>query len=101
MGGPATLGGDRRRLPESIQVGRRGRQQTVGACRIRHPASVELAYNDAMHPRRGPAMITLKDARIWVSGSIPDEASTADRQRIRDFLLAFAKEVFRRNGTVV
>jgi uncharacterized protein len=46
-------------------------------------------------------MSPLDGARIWLSGSIPDEASVADQQRIRDFLSTFAKRVFQLNGTIV
>src|SRR5262249_19226211 len=46
-------------------------------------------------------MNMLDDARIWLSGSIPDEAPDEAKQRIRDFIAAFAKEVSRRGGTLV
>jgi patatin-like phospholipase/acyl hydrolase len=44
---------------------------------------------------------SLEGVRIWLSGSIPDDAAPEEAQRIRDFVSAFAKEVFRRNGRLV
>ena len=45
----------------------------------------------------------LNGARIWLSGSLPEEGeSTAEeRQRILDFVRAFAREVFARGGHIV
>lgn len=44
---------------------------------------------------------SLRGVRIWLSGSIPDEVGPEEKQRIRDYLSAFAKEVFRRGGRLV
>jgi uncharacterized protein len=44
---------------------------------------------------------SLRGVRIWLSGSIPDEVGPEEKQRIHDFLSAFAKEVFRRGGRLV
>ena len=45
-------------------------------------------------------MNMLSDARIWLSGSIPNEDSE-EGKRIAAFVTAFAREVFRRGGTLV
>ncbi len=44
---------------------------------------------------------SINGVRIWLSGSIPEEASEEERQRIRQFLLKLAREVFRRGGRLV
>lgn len=44
---------------------------------------------------------SLQDVRIWLSGSIPEKASEEVADRIRNFLSAFANEVFRRKGHLV
>jgi len=44
---------------------------------------------------------SLQGIRIWLSGSIPEDATSEEAQRIRDFLSTFANEVFRRNGRLV
>jgi hypothetical protein len=44
---------------------------------------------------------SLSGVRIWLSGSIPDEATLEEAQRIRDFVSAFAQEVFRWGGHLV
>lgn len=43
----------------------------------------------------------LKNARIWLSGSIPDDASSKEEKRIRNFVRAFAAETFRHGGKIV
>ncbi len=43
----------------------------------------------------------LQGIRIWLSGSIPDEVGPEEKQRIRDFVSAFAKQVFHRGGRLV
>jgi hypothetical protein len=44
---------------------------------------------------------SLEELRVWLSGSIPDEAGPAEAQRIREFLSAFARGVFRRGGRLI
>jgi hypothetical protein len=43
----------------------------------------------------------LNGARIWLSGSIPEDASDNEAERVRRFVRAFAAEVFRRGGRLV
>lgn len=43
----------------------------------------------------------LKNARIWLSGSIPKNASGEEAERIRQFVRTFAAESFRRGGIIV
>jgi uncharacterized protein len=50
----------------------------------------------------GPTMNgKLADARIWLSGSFPEEALPDEKRRIQQFVLEFAKAVFREGGTIV
>ncbi len=44
---------------------------------------------------------SIKDVRIWLSGSIPEQTSEEDQQRIKRFLLALAKQVFSQGGRLV
>lgn len=43
----------------------------------------------------------LASARIWLSGSFPEKASTDEKDRIRQFVEEFAKAVFLQGGTIV
>ncbi|TWB86763.1 patatin-like phospholipase [Bradyrhizobium macuxiense] len=43
----------------------------------------------------------LAGARIWLSGSFPEEASPDEKSRIRQFVQAFAKVIFREGGTIL
>jgi hypothetical protein len=43
----------------------------------------------------------IEGARIWLSGSIADDASDNERQRIGRFVGALAREIFRRDGRLV
>jgi predicted acylesterase/phospholipase RssA len=44
---------------------------------------------------------SLHHLSIWLSGSIPDEASPEEQQSLRSFIRVFAKEVFRQDGRIV
>jgi hypothetical protein len=43
----------------------------------------------------------LAAARIWLSGSFPEEALPDEKSRIQLFVQEFAKAVFREGGTIV
>ena len=43
----------------------------------------------------------LAHARIWLSGSFPEDAQPDEKIRIRQFVEEFAKAVFRQGGTIV
>jgi predicted acylesterase/phospholipase RssA len=43
----------------------------------------------------------LADARIWLSGSFPEDARPDEQERIRQFVQEFAKAVFSEGGTIV
>jgi len=44
---------------------------------------------------------SLAGMRIWLSGAVPKEAAVEEGERIRDFVALFAREVFKRGGTIV
>src|SRR5262245_59471993 len=44
---------------------------------------------------------SVEGVRIWLSGSIPQDATVDERQRIERFTETLAKEVFRRVGRLV
>jgi hypothetical protein len=44
---------------------------------------------------------SLMGARIWLSGSVPDETSDADREAILEFVAGISRGVFRAGGSII